>query len=56
MTERFTPVAPGVVDWRVTFDDPHTWARPWTFAMVLKQAKRGQQVMDSRLAMRGITD
>jgi hypothetical protein len=46
MTERFTPVAPGVVDWRVTFDDPHTWARPWTFAMVLKQAKAGQKVYE----------
>jgi hypothetical protein len=46
MTERFTPVAPGIVDWRVTFDDPHTWARPWTFAMVLKQAKEGQKVYE----------
>jgi hypothetical protein len=46
MTERFTPMAPGVVEWRVTFDDPHTWARPWTFAMVLKQAKAGQQVYE----------
>jgi hypothetical protein len=46
MTERFVPVAPGVVEWRVTFDDPHTWARPWTFAMVLKQAKAGQKVYE----------
>jgi hypothetical protein len=46
MTERFKPVAPGVVEWRVTFDDPHTWARPWTFAMVLKQAKADQKVYE----------
>jgi hypothetical protein len=41
MTERFTPVSPGIVEWRVTFDDPHTWTRPWTFTwtftMMLKQ-------------------
>src|SRR5258706_2432839 len=46
MTERFTPVTPNVVEWRVTFEDPHTWARPWTFAMTLKQAKAGQQVYE----------
>ena len=46
MTERFTPVAPKVVEWRVTFDDPHTWARPWTFAMVLKQKTAGEKVYE----------
>jgi hypothetical protein len=46
MTERFTPVAPGVVEWRVTFDDPHTWTRPWTFAMTLKQKTQGEQVYE----------
>jgi hypothetical protein len=35
LTERFTQRAPGVVEWSVTFDDPHTWTRPWTFAMNL---------------------
>jgi len=35
LVERFTPVAPNVVEWAVTFDDPATWARPWTFAMNL---------------------
>jgi hypothetical protein len=35
LIERFTPRAPGVVEWSVTFDDPATWARPWTFAMHL---------------------
>jgi hypothetical protein len=35
LTERFTPRGAGVVEWSVTFDDPATWARPWTFAMNL---------------------
>jgi hypothetical protein len=35
MTERFTPVGPKTVEWSVTLDDPHTWTRPWTFAMNL---------------------
>ena len=26
MIERFKPVAPDIVEWSVTFDDPHTWA------------------------------
>jgi hypothetical protein len=46
MTERFTPLAPGVVEWKVTFDDPHTWTRPWTFAMTLKQKTQGEQVYE----------
>jgi hypothetical protein len=35
MVERFTPVTPTLVEWSVTFDDDHTCARPWTFAMNL---------------------
>ena len=35
LTERFTPVSPSTVEWSVTFDDPGTWTRPWTFAMNL---------------------
>ena len=35
LVERFTPVDAGHVEWAVTFDDPATWARPWTFAMRL---------------------
>src|SRR4029453_1690764 len=50
MTERFTPVSPGIVEWRVTFDDPHTWTRPWTFTwtftMMLKQKTQGEQVYE----------
>jgi hypothetical protein len=33
--ERFTPIGPDTLEWSVTLDDPHTWARPWTFAMNL---------------------
>ena len=35
LVERFTPVDGSHVEWSVTFDDPATWARPWTFAMTL---------------------
>jgi hypothetical protein len=35
LTERFTPVSPKYVEWSMTVDDPHTWTRPWTFAMRL---------------------
>jgi hypothetical protein len=45
MTERFTPIAPGVVEWRVTFDDPTTWTRPWSFAMNLTR-KSGAHVYE----------
>jgi hypothetical protein len=34
-TERFRLVKPGVIDWSMTFDDPRTWVRPWTFGMQL---------------------
>src|SRR4051812_45904008 len=37
-TERFRPVKPGVLDWSITFDDPHTWVRPWTFGMQLTRS------------------
>jgi hypothetical protein len=35
LTERFTPVAPGRLQWEVTFNDPEVWTRPFTFAMPL---------------------
>ena len=35
LIERFTPIGPDTLEWAVTFDDPHTWDRPWTFAMNL---------------------
>ena len=30
-----TPIGPDTLEWTITFDDPHTWSRPWTFAMNL---------------------
>jgi len=35
LVEHFKPIGPNTVEWSVTFDDPHTWAKPWTFAMNL---------------------
>jgi hypothetical protein len=35
LVERFTPVAPGRLNWEVTVNDPEVWTRPWTFAMTL---------------------
>ena len=35
LIERFKPVGPKTMEWSVTADDSHTWARPWTFAMNL---------------------
>jgi len=46
MTERFTAVSPSVVEWRVTFEDPDTWTRPWTFAMPLTRVDSSQQVFE----------
>jgi hypothetical protein len=35
LTERFTPTAPGRLQWEVTFNDPQVWTRPFTLAMPL---------------------
>jgi hypothetical protein len=43
MTERFKPVAPETIDWSATFDDPHTWTRPWTFGMNLTKKDQSQR-------------
>ncbi len=37
LIERFRRVAPDLVEWQVTVDDPATWTRPWTFAIPLTQ-------------------
>jgi hypothetical protein len=44
MTERFTAVATDLVEWRVTFDDPTTWVRPWTYMMPLTKVADTQEV------------
>ncbi len=43
LVERFTPKGPDTVEWSVTFEDPHTWARPWTFAMSLTKVPDSQR-------------
>ena len=35
LTERFRPTSNKTIEWSITFDDPTTWARPWTFGMRL---------------------
>ena len=35
LTERFTRIDPDMIDYRVTVDDPRTFARPWTFRLTL---------------------
>jgi hypothetical protein len=43
IVERFRRVAPGMVEWSVTLDDPHTWTRQWTYAMDLTKKDGSQQ-------------
>jgi hypothetical protein len=43
LVERFKPVAPDMLEWSVTVDDPSTWTRPWTFAMNLSKKDDSQQ-------------
>jgi hypothetical protein len=42
LTERFKPVGPNTLEWSVTFDDPHTWSRPWAFTMNLTKVPDDQ--------------
>jgi hypothetical protein len=46
MTERFVPVSAGVVEWRVTFEDPAVWTGPWTYMMPLSKVDQSQQVYE----------
>jgi hypothetical protein len=39
-------VSPTVVEWRVTFEDPNTWTRPWTYVMALTKVDYSQQVFE----------
>jgi hypothetical protein len=59
MIERFRRTGPDSVEWTVTFDDPNTWTRPWTFSMPLMQVDQSQQIYEyacheGNLAMRNI--
>jgi hypothetical protein len=46
LIERFTPVDATHVEWSVTFDDPATWPRPWTFAMRLSKVGREEALFE----------
>jgi hypothetical protein len=35
VTERLRPTSRDTIEWSITFDDPSTWVRPWTFGMRL---------------------
>ena len=39
---------PTSCEWSVTFDDPHTWTRPWTFAMSLTKKDDSQRPCEVR--------
>jgi len=59
MTERFKRIAPGIVEWTVTFDDSTTWERSWTYTMPLTQVDHTQKIYEyacheGNLAMRNI--
>jgi hypothetical protein len=59
MVERFKATSADVVEWSVTFEDPNTWTRPWTFSMPLTKVDRSQQMFEyacheGNLAMRNI--
>jgi hypothetical protein len=43
LVERFTRTGPDSVEWSSTFDDSHTWASPWTFAMRLSKKDDSQR-------------
>ena len=45
VVERFTPQPDGKLEWRVTLDDPSTWAEPWTFSMTLTP-DAGERIME----------
>jgi hypothetical protein len=39
LLERFTRIAPDVINYEVTIDDATTWTKPWTVQIRLKQTK-----------------
>jgi hypothetical protein len=59
MVERFTRTSENSVEWTVTFEDPTTWVRPWTYSMPLAQVDYTQRIYEyacheGNLAMRNI--
>jgi len=59
MIERFVPISPTELEWRVTFDDPNVFTKAWTYSMPLTKVDRSQQMFEyacheGNLAMRNI--
>jgi hypothetical protein len=59
MIERFKRTSANSVEWTVTFEDPTTWVRPWTYSMPLAQVDYTQRIYEyacheGNLAMRNI--
>ena len=46
LVERFTRVAPDVVSYEVTVDDPQTFTRPWTIGVPLKSDPEQSEVFE----------
>lgn len=39
LLERFTPVAPDVIEYHITLTDPTTWTKPWTAVIRLRRTQ-----------------
>jgi hypothetical protein len=46
ITERFTKVAPEVIEYRFTVEDPHTWSRPWTAMIPWNRIDPGERMYE----------
>ena len=38
-SERFTRISPDTLQWEVTYEDPNTWAQPWTLMIPLSKSQ-----------------
>jgi hypothetical protein len=43
IVERFKSIGPNGVEWSVAVEDPATWTRPWSFAMILSKKDASQR-------------
>ena len=47
LTERFSPISPDAIQYEATFEDPSTFAKPWTIAMPLyRRLEPNVQLLD----------
>jgi hypothetical protein len=45
LTERFTRVAPDIIDYKITIDDPQTFTAPWTVEFPIRH-EPGYQIFE----------